>query len=220
MKSLRPSGPVSSFVHKKTRYAAIFAVFIITLQGLNYENSWATTTEVPCSGGGKYFVVDGEARSGGSSGGNCVGDPKLDIYNLDPINSANIITRIGISAFQQSGIEILNIPIEVESIADYAFADIPTLAEVTIQNPNIVLGRCVFQYDASLSRVNLPEGMTRIGISMFAGASSLTSITLPSTLLAIACTITERCIESTIGEAVAIFPTISFILLVKREIAK
>jgi hypothetical protein len=97
------------------------------------------------------------------------------------------LTRIGSSAFSNTGITAVTIPTGVTTIGDSAFSGCISLQSATwstdVSNPT--LGASAFRDCTSLASVSLPDNLTAIGNTTFRSCSSLTSISLPNTLTSI-----------------------------------
>ena len=124
---------------------------------------------------------------------------------LRTVSLPNSLKTIGIAAFIQTPLEIIEIPNNVSSVGSSAFAGCNQLEEVvlpssiksipyntfmgckklkTIEIPENVLeiGPCAFAYCNSLDTILLPDGLTTIGYGAFSGCESLVEINLPESL--------------------------------------
>ena len=118
-----------------------------------------------------------------------------DCVSLTEITIPESVTKIDQYAFSGSGIKNFVIPETIEYVGNYAFAN-SAIEEVTINITSLIASvstsgtisytKYAFQNCASLSKVNLCEGFEYIGQYMFAGCTSLESITLPNTMKTIA----------------------------------
>lgn len=92
------------------------------------------------------------------------------------------IDHIGLSAFADTPVESIELPVTVKMLGPEAFARCTALQ-------NVVLSECLtnipsrcFQRCKSLKRIYIPEGVTIISSEAFDSCSSLTDVGLPSTL--------------------------------------
>lgn len=98
----------------------------------------------------------------------------------------NTVTRIGVSAFQQSGLTTIDFEAgsTLNTIAEAAFQNIP-LTSITIPDSVTEIGIYQFWVSNSLTSVVLPKNLAVLRAYVFGNMSGLTSITLPIGLPAI-----------------------------------
>lgn len=82
------------------------------------------------------------------------------------------ITRIGISAFEGSGIAVIDIPRTVNSIGSGAFSNCPMLEEVSLRLSGLeVVSADMFLSSSSLTFVELPDTVRQIENGAFSGTA-------------------------------------------------
>lgn len=87
------------------------------------------------------------------------------------------LERIGISAFEKSGITSIVMPDSVTDTSVGIFEDCQNLRTATIGSGDILLGSSMFAGCSSLKTVTIPdEGVMALGSSVFSGCSSLEEI--------------------------------------------
>ena len=88
------------------------------------------------------------------------------------------VTEIGKNAFSScTGLQSVTIPEGVTNITHYTFSDTPwfkNLGELAVAN------HILLKYRGNSGDVTIPEGVTKIGGSAFAGCTGLTSVTIPA----------------------------------------
>ena len=107
--------------------------------------------------------------------------------NLSSINLPNSITRIGTWAFfYNTAITTLTIPASVINIAESAFQQCYALTSVTFEENSKLsaIETRIFCACDSLQTINIPKGITSIGVNAFQNCS-LRTITIPSSVTAI-----------------------------------
>ena len=97
------------------------------------------------------------------------------------------ITTIGNYAFQNSGIESINIGTNILSIGSNAFSGCTNLISIDLSNMDMntlgsSLGDNIFNGATNLKEVLLPKNMKSIPQSMFSGCVKLEEITIPDTV--------------------------------------
>lgn len=114
-------------------------------------------------------------------------------YNAKLITSANLanVRVIGSYAFAGAkSIISVSIPV-IEEIGSYAFTRIsgtnvadnaPTISEINFPNTLTKIGEYAFYYSNDLTSVVIPEGVTEIADHAFENTTVLTTVTLPLTL--------------------------------------
>lgn len=114
--------------------------------------------------------------------------------NLTNISFPNTLTIIDSKAFQGcknliGGIsKLLNIPLNVTKIGDYAFNGCPAFTAVTIQKNVETIGNGAFKDCSGLAKINFSEGdnkttnLKTIGKEAFANCTSLEHLILPNSI--------------------------------------
>lgn len=92
------------------------------------------------------------------------------------------ITLIGKNAFENSGLEIVQIPETVTTISDYAFNKCEALTSVSILGNVTTFGNYVFDKCPNLATATFNENIATIGNYTFRDCTGLTSVTLPTKL--------------------------------------
>lgn len=113
--------------------------------------------------------------------------------NLTAVTIPNTVTKIGISAFYDSGLTSVDIPNSVTSIGDAAFSSCRRMISVTIPNSVTFIDQGAFSYCTSLTSVTLPNSITQIGESTFGECSNLRTVILPDSLISIGRSAFVRC---------------------------
>ena len=102
--------------------------------------------------------------------------------SLRSITIPDSVTNIGDYAFvNATGLTSITIPDSVTSIGDFAFSS-TSLTSITLSDSVTSIGTAAFA-STDLTSITIPEGVTSIGDSAFFNASSLTSITIPDSLV-------------------------------------
>ena len=129
-----------------------------------------------------------------------IGDGAFDgCSSLTSITIPNSVTSIGYQAFYNcSSLTSITIPNSVTSIGDWAFSGCSKLTSITVdsENPNycdidgVLFNKnktTLIRYPEGKSATSytIPNSVTSIGWSAFAGCSSLTSITIPNSVTSI-----------------------------------
>ena len=140
-------------------------------------------------------LQDGITTIGDSAFEDCVGISKI----LFPDN----LREIGGSSFEGcTNLTSANLPNSVEIIGEEAFLDCENLSEfrypmgwTTVERYNFAdFEAHIFEGCVSLSRINVPEGVTKIPDYAFDGAEYLKEVILPSTLEEIGISAFEDCV--------------------------
>lgn len=96
--------------------------------------------------------------------------------------TAYTLVKIGLSAFQNSGVTEVEIPSTVTYIDNYAFASCSGLTKIVIPDGVEYIQANTFRSCSSLAEVVLPKGLKGIRSFAFVLCSSLGAIELPETL--------------------------------------
>lgn len=105
------------------------------------------------------------------------------IHELREVVIPSTVVRIGVSAFESTGLISVRIPSGVLAIMDCAFSDCFSLKEVELPESLLVIGNFAFS-DCPLRSLTLPEGLVSIGDGAFA-CGEITSVTIPANLVSI-----------------------------------
>ena len=97
----------------------------------------------------------------------------------------SLCVSIGISAFEDSGLESIQLPASVASIENSAFAG-TSLTQITIPRTVTRLGGYAFNNCTLLETVRLGEGLTELPSNIFGNCRSLAEITIPASVSVIA----------------------------------
>lgn len=108
--------------------------------------------------------------------------------NLRQVNLPSNLKALGMCAFEESGIESIDIPDGVTDLGYYCFRNCRKLTSARVPGSVESIPDLCFLCNTSLSKVELSEGLRKIGYYAFAGGSSgsptglLSEIHLPSTV--------------------------------------
>ena len=96
------------------------------------------------------------------------------------------ITSIGDSAFADcKSLQSIDIPNSATSIGERAFADCKSLQSIDIPNSVTSIGERAFNGCSALQKIYIPNSITSIGDNAFAFCSSLQSINIPNSVTSI-----------------------------------
>jgi len=96
------------------------------------------------------------------------------------------VTSIGDAAFDGKNLRNVTIPSSVTSIGKYAFSGNINLSNVTILSSSVTyIGERAFSECESLTSITIPSSVISIGDMAFYECESLTSITIPSSVISI-----------------------------------
>ena len=180
------------------------ATGIVTISGTGdmwdyYDNGYDYTNKhqnpfISKHGIKKVVIADGITS---------VGDNLIYQYSgrdiITEISLGKDIKRIGNYAFYRFdenpyfGIRSISLPVGLEEIGKYAFANWYSLESVEIPDSVKILGDSCFSSCNNLKIVKLSCGLKSIGSSVFSACSSLATITLPSGLESIGDNAFFRC---------------------------
>lgn len=107
-----------------------------------------------------------------------IGAYAFEYCALEAITLPTSLEEIGISAFSCNDLSNITIPEKVGIISAFAFEENALLLSVTIKGLITEIGEGAFSGDVSLSSIDLPYTVSKIGGNAFAG-TALTSISLP-----------------------------------------
>ncbi len=107
-------------------------------------------------------------------------------HNLTSVTIPEGVTKIGRIAFVETGLESIQLPGTLTSIADTAFADCKNLTSIVIPDSVMDIEYQMFRGCTSLKGVKLSDSLTKISDSMFAGCESLEQIYIGDSVTQIA----------------------------------
>ena len=113
--------------------------------------------------------------------------------SLREISFSNNLHVIGKRAFQNSGIRMLILPDNVQSIDDYAFQGCESLKIIELPSELKKTGRGIFSSCTSLEEIILPHGLEEIEIEAFDNCDMLQKVHLPDTIKRIRAGAFRRC---------------------------
>lgn len=108
-----------------------------------------------------------------------------DCRTLKTATIPDSVTRIGLRAFDNSGLINISIPNSVTTIAGNAFSNCSDLASFTFPDSITVIPESVFYLCRGLTSVTIPDSVTTIKRGAFTCCSSLSSITMPDSVTTI-----------------------------------
>ena len=104
------------------------------------------------------------------------------LLNKAHINPLYYMTSVPTHFAYKLDIPSINIPNNITSIKESAFADCSSLTSITIPNSVTIIDDFAFRNCTSLTSINIPNSVTSIEEWAFCRCSSLTSITIPSSM--------------------------------------
>ena len=190
MKGKKPSSGVVTIEDSKV--TSIVDVYI-NEKYYNYENGVVTSSDIPKTAGGydenNNLIVDWDTMISEEyitvSGSEITGKNETKMSTISSLIIPNSITSIGNSAFRDiSTLISVLLPNYLVSIGDYAFRG-TGITSITIPNSVTSIGKCAFS--TVLTSVTFKEGskLTSIGDLAFMFCESLTSITIPNSVISI-----------------------------------
>lgn len=119
--------------------------------------------------------------------------------NLSNVEISNKVKRIGRSAFYKSGVMSVEISKNVEEIGPYAYYGCEDLLLLTFAANSALkkIGEYAFGNDASLKRVELPDGLSQIGKRAFYKCSALGNVTFGNGMETLGEGVFEQCVALT-----------------------
>lgn len=99
---------------------------------------------------------------------------------LTQINLPSSLTKIGNSAFCNSGLTSIVIPESVTEIGEYIFMECKSLTTVTLPNNMTLIPYYIFGECTALTNITIPESVTEINGYAFYNCTSLTTLTIPA----------------------------------------
>ena len=127
---------------------------------------------------GDYYKITGIAE-GSSSSGTIVGD------NLETVVISGITEVPAYAFYGNNNLANVTIGEDVVSIGKLAFASCKSLEYISIPDSVSTLGEKIFSGSYNLKKVTLPSNLTTISNGLFYNCSGLTDITIPSTVTTI-----------------------------------
>ena len=116
------------------------------------------------------------------------GAEEYTLPNVKKIIYPNTIKKINSNSqgfSQNSKIEEIILPKNLEVINDYAFYNCKNLTSIEIPSTVISIGASAFSGCSSLTSIEIPDNITSIENNAFYGCSSLTSIEIPNSVTSI-----------------------------------
>lgn len=119
--------------------------------------------------------------------------------NLSNVEISNKVKRIGRSAFYKSGVMSVEISKNVEEIGPYAYYGCEDLLLLSFAANSALkkIGEYAFGNDASLKRVELPDGLSQIGKRAFYKCSALGNVTFGDGMETLGEGVFEQCVALT-----------------------
>lgn len=119
--------------------------------------------------------------------------------NLSNVEISNKVKRIGRSAFYKSGVMSVEISKNVEEIGPYAYYGCEDLLLLSFAANSALkkIGEYAFGNDASLKRVELPDGLSQIGKRAFYKCSALGNVTFGNGMETLGEGVFEQCVALT-----------------------
>lgn len=119
--------------------------------------------------------------------------------NLSNVEISNKVKRIGRSAFYKSGVMSVEISKNVEEIGPYAYYGCEDLLLLSFADNSALktIGEYAFGNDASLKRVELPDGLSQIGKRAFYKCSALGNVTFGNGMETLGEGVFEQCVALT-----------------------
>ena len=119
--------------------------------------------------------------------------------NLSNVEISNKVKRIGRSAFYKSGVMSVEISKNVEEIGPYAYYGCEDLLLLSFADNSALktIGEYAFGNDASLKRVELPDGLSQIGKRAFYKCSALGNVTFGDGMETLGEGVFEQCVALT-----------------------
>lgn len=100
------------------------------------------------------------------------------------LNVPEGVVSVAQSAFESSGVSLINFPTTLTTIGASAFKGATSLTSITLPNSVSDIGELAF-FDTRLTSLTIPSSVTAIRNDTFGRIPTLTSITFPSTLISI-----------------------------------
>ena len=116
-------------------------------------------------------------------------------------------------SFAPAGLAQYDIPSNISSIGDYAFAECYKLTSISISTNVKTIGNYAFYYCSNLTNITIPNSITHIGNEAFQNCGSLTNIVIPNSISHITNGAFSRCYsltDVTICEGVALIESWAF----------
>ena len=120
-----------------------------------------------------------------------------DCSNLTSVVIGDGVASIGGAAFNSTGITEIIVPASVETLGNSIFNSCASLKKVEIKG-NATLSKQMFLSCTSLEHIQLPDGLTGIGVGTFGACTSLTSIVIPISVATIGSGAFNKCTNLTI----------------------
>ena len=114
---------------------------------------------------------------------------------LTDITISHSIGRLGISAFEGTGLTNVVIPDTVEQVDPAVFQNCTSLVSVKLPEGLSEIDQYMFANCIRLQHVDMPDSITKINIYAFHNCTSLTSLALPKGLTSLSVGCFEKCIN-------------------------
>lgn len=105
-----------------------------------------------------------------------------DCYNLTEIRFSKNLQKIGQGAFSDCGISNLDLPGTVKEIPDFCFSGCFDLVKVKINEGTETISNRAFAFCPTLTEVDLPYSLKKLGKAVFELDMSITSVKIPEKL--------------------------------------
>ncbi|MDD3077537.1 MAG: leucine-rich repeat domain-containing protein [Paludibacter sp.] len=116
-------------------------------------------------------------------GGSCIPDSIfMNCKKLEHVEMANNFKSIGKSAFYSTGLKQVDLPLGIEEIDNYAFANCDSLHTIKLNEGLHKINDHAFENCKNLFSVNLPNSLKHIGFGAFQDCYNLKEINFPDNI--------------------------------------
>lgn len=189
------------FVVPPTTFESGFTITVTDIEGNEFSKSTSKNIEIERN----YIMSMSSFEVGNNSviqytGTQSTIEPyNKEGFNVNIISNAlgkmvfdGILTTINSSAFYNTGLISIDIPIGVKTIGYKAFNQCQSLSNVSLPKTLTSIGESVF-VNCALGNIIIPENVTAIGNGAFIFCESLSSVSLPSSLITIGDGVFQEC---------------------------